>query len=146
MIKILVEKKEKVNSWQDALKKTGETLYQNGCVKEDFSRACIEREELFPTGIPNSVPVAMPHADASHVRESAISVLVLEQPVNFVQMDNPEKMVECFWVFNLSLDNGNDHLEILKKLMVFIQQSELLTANRLKSSEIIKSVLEEHLV
>ena len=57
----------KAENWEEALKMTGQELFRNGCVVEEFWEKCVEREKEYPTGLTEFCPVAIPHASKDYV-------------------------------------------------------------------------------
>ena len=76
---------QNVHSYQEAIKKAGEALVSSNAVTSKFSQACIDREADFPTGLllPSGRGVAIPHGDSSLVKKSSISILRLDNMVDF---------------------------------------------------------------
>ncbi|MBU5585366.1 PTS sugar transporter subunit IIA, partial [Enterococcus sp. S181_ASV_20] len=53
-------------------------------VHPSYQQAVIERERIFPTGLPTKgINVAIPHTDSIHVKKEGFLVGVLEKPVTF---------------------------------------------------------------
>ena len=106
---------EEVKNWQESISISTQALYSQGYVKEEFSQACINREKIFPTGIPSAVPIAIPHAEGDYVIQESVCVLHLKEPVGFSRMDNPDDSVSVRLVINLAIQNNNQVL-LLKKI------------------------------
>jgi PTS system galactitol-specific IIA component len=102
-------------------------LLDDQIVKPIFLEKVLERESQFPTGLPlREIGAAIPHTDAEHVYENAISIGVLSEPVPFQVMGSPDKSVDVKIVFLLALSNAEKHLTILQKVISFIQNEESL--------------------
>lgn len=112
--------------WEDALRICGGALAAQGCIGADFTQACIERERKFPTGLPTTLPVAIPHAASDAVYQTAVCVLKLDQPVKFYRMDSAEESVDVKLVFNLAIQGHSAHLDFLQKLMGFVTDEQQL--------------------
>ena len=112
---------------EEAIRLTADALYEEGCVNDDFYDACIEREKIYPTGIPSIVPVAIPHADACNVIEKAICILRLKKPVIFHSMENVENELAVSCVFNLAVNEGKDQLKMLQAVIRLARDHEGLT-------------------
>jgi len=115
-----------VQSWNEAIELCCKKLHEEGIVEEAFYHACIEREEVFPTGLPTELGVAIPHADSKHVKEDGICFLRLADQVLFKRLDAPDQSVGVNYVINLATKNPNEHLQILQKVMAFVQDSKRL--------------------
>ena len=111
-------------SWEEALLCTGEELYRRGYVKESFPQACIKREQMFPTGLPSEEPVAIPHADAEHVKKDALCFLRLDEPVTFRRMDDPEQNIETKLIVNMAIGSDGGQVEMLRKLVNILKSKE----------------------
>ncbi len=110
----------------EALMLTFKKLFKEGCVKESFYNGCVEREKVFPTGLCSTVSVAIPHTDAVHVISPAICVLRLENPVNFVRMDDFDNSIDVEYIFNMALESNNDQLEMLQNIIDIVKDSKFL--------------------
>lgn len=66
------------------LREMGNVLVEKGWVKDTYPGAVIEREKVFPTGLPmEAMGVAIPHTDAIHVNKKAVFCGILDKPVDF---------------------------------------------------------------
>ena len=95
-----------------------------GHVHSTFLQGLLTRESRFPTGLPISGGVAIPHTDPEHVRTSAISVATLAAPVEFGAMAGDGDEVPVRLVIMLALQGSSDHLGVLQKLMKSLQDAE----------------------
>lgn len=111
---------------KDAIAKCAQALHEAGIVGEQFGQKCIDREKDYPTGLPTETPVAIPHCSDDSVKENAICVLLLDNPVQFRRMDDDEETIMAQMVFNLAVTDPEEHLEALKNLMAFLTNEELL--------------------
>lgn len=130
---IITRGDENICSWKDALKCTGEALYEKSFVKDTFVDGCIKREEMFPTGLPCEEPVAIPHADAEYVLKDAICFLILKKPIAFRRMDNTEENISTRLVVNMAISASGSQVEMLMKLM-----------NILKSKNDVLKIINEY--
>ncbi|WP_459502482.1 PTS sugar transporter subunit IIA [Bacillus sp. C1] len=131
-------------TFKEILEKVSTDLLIQGFVKETFSQAVLEREMHHPTGLPTgNIGVAIPHTDSSHIIQPVISVITLESSIPFTLMGNLEKETTNVQVlFLLALQDGRQHIQILKEIMKLIQhpqQLQQLTAASTKL-EIINSI------
>lgn len=109
------------------LKQMAGILFEKGYVKDSYSQAIVEREELFSTGLPGAGGgVAIPHTDAPHVNQSAILVGILKEPVTFQMMGNHEEKIPVNICFMLALKESNVHIQVLSSLMELIQDEDLM--------------------
>ena len=113
-------------NWEDALSICGNELLKNKCIGQDFTRACVEREKSYPTGLPTAIPVAIPHAASDEVYKTAVCILKLDKPVKFYRMDSSEEAVEVKIVFNLAIRGSDAHIDFLQKLIGFVMDEKQL--------------------
>lgn len=110
------------SDYKEVLQIMGGILLEKGYVKDYYTDALLEREELSPTGLPvEPVSIAIPHTDPCHVIQPCVIVLKLKQPVRFKEMANPEHMVDAAWIFGLVFDDGNKQLPLLASVIELAQ-------------------------
>lgn len=115
--------------WEDAFEKLADRLLQQGYVKNSYVSAVKERERKFPTGLSTgAVNVAIPHTDTEHVRQAALAVGVLDKPVAFCSMENPQQTVAVSLIFMLALRNAHEQPVFLQKFASLFQDEALLRA------------------
>ncbi|RLP07651.1 PTS sugar transporter subunit IIA [Propionibacterium australiense] len=116
---------------QDVFDQLGGALLADGRVKDDYITALTEREDGYPTGLPVSGGVAIPHTDASHVNQDTIVIATLARPVTFHEMGgDADHEVEVSTVFMLALASAGEHLKVLQKIVTSIQRPEFLETIR----------------
>lgn len=132
-----------VNTWEEAIYVASQALCKTGFVKESFFKACVEREKLFPTGLPTRIPVAIPHTDPGHVTVPAICILRLKRPVAFVSMEDGDECVHAEYVFNMALQQAEDQVPMIQTIIETVQNSSLLEELKtLTLDEIYKLIVE----
>ncbi|HAM62456.1 MAG: hypothetical protein A2Y20_03775 [Firmicutes bacterium GWF2_51_9] len=115
------------NTVTEVLTRLSDRLIAEGYVKESFTRAILERETEFSTGLPGlGRGVAIPHADPEHVNASVIAVGILRHPVQFKMMGNHDETIDVEVVFMLALKESHSHMSVLQSLMDVIQNESLL--------------------
>lgn len=112
----------------EAIKLLVESMVQAGAVALAFLDDVLAREEAFPTGLPTQpIPVAIPHADPTHVLRSAVAVGILDTPVAFHQMGmDGGATLEVPIVFVLAIKEKEKQVEMLQELISAIQDATLL--------------------
>lgn len=111
----------------DVLSIMANHLHDLGYVKDSFSQAVKDREVAFATGLPTeSYGLAIPHADIEHVNKAAICISTLNNPVDFRMMSNHDQIIKTSIVVMLALKEGHQHMELLSKLIMFIQNPKIL--------------------
>lgn len=124
----LILVKETVKDREEIIRKLGGLLYDNSFVKDSYTKAVLERESVFPTGIATSVTgVAIPHTDSIHVNRSAIAIATLERPIVFEAMGYPEKSINNVrLVMMLAIQDPKKVMEVIRQIMkIFTTESIL---------------------
>lgn len=142
--KYLVIRGKAVNA-EEAIRLCGSTLYKAGIVSKEFGERCVEREKHFPTGLPTKIPTAIPHAKAEGIVQNAICFLKLDHPVTFRRLDDDTEEVQTDMIFNLAIKDPNEHLGVLQKMMVFLNDPEVLLECRNLSDKETIDYLEKQL-
>lgn len=107
---------------EDVITLLAQRLKQQGYVKDSFLDAILAREQVYPTGLPlKSFGVAIPHTDVIHVEKPSMAVAVLQNPVRFQMMGNPETDVMAEIVFVLAVKDPNEQIVMLERLMNLFQ-------------------------
>ncbi len=135
------------NSAEEAIAQLGARLEAAGRVKASWAQAAIEREKTFATGLPTpEVGVAIPHTDVDHVLQEAIAVGVLQEPVAFGEMGNPDNTVPVKIVCALAVAQSELLVTLLQQLVEMFQNPGVLTAiaNAQTPSEIVE-LFEHHI-
>ncbi len=149
--KVLIEEdlvflEPEVKNKEEVIRLLGEKLKEKGYVKEDFIKGVLEREEIFPTGLPFEIPVALPHTDAKYCNKTAFAIAILKEPIKFREMGDPEKELDVRIVVLLSLDDPKSQVKWLKTLINVFQNTELLKRvteckNRTEAWKLLKGAL-----
>jgi PTS system galactitol-specific IIA component len=129
---------------EEALRMTGMTLYENGCVVEEFWEKCAEREREFPTGLTEFCPVAIPHASKDYVLKQAICALKLDEPVMFRSMADWDQDIEVRYVLNLALLDDSEHIKIVTRVIRSLKDQDFLKKMDDCSEEELKVLLDEY--
>ena len=100
---------------EDLLSRLSDILYEKGYENESFKQAILEREKVFPTGLPTlGVKVALPHTDTEHVIKPAILISTLKEPVVFKEMGNGVNDIDVGIVFLLAVKNPAYQVKLLQ--------------------------------
>lgn len=103
-------------------------LVSKGYVTSEFEQALNTREQSFPTGLPTTPAVAIPHTDGQFVQEDTILCIVNTIEIEFNEMGGDETDVVFPKVlFMLVLKEGQTHLIQLQNLIEKIQGGELVS-------------------
>lgn len=125
----------------EAIEALGHLLYEGGAVKDTFIGAVLEREKVYPTGLPAAAfDIAIPHTDSVHVNSPAIAVGVLKKPVEFMQMGSTDIILNAELMIMLAIDDPHEQLSLLTKLMSLFQNETLL--KEIKNADSEQSIYE----
>ena len=107
------------------------SLEDLGYVRSTFEDALLEREKVFPTGLPTQpLGVAIPHTDAEHVISDAIAVGILNEPVQFEEMgtEGGTSFVDVSIITMLAISNPKQMVPLLSELATCYQDEAFLNA------------------
>lgn len=111
----------------DILSFLAERLVESGYVKDSYKEGILKRESVYPTGLfTGSVNVAVPHTDSVHVKEDAVAVGVLSQPILFKAMEDSQKDVAVSIVLMLALKEAHGQVKMLQKILALVKEQETL--------------------
>jgi PTS system galactitol-specific IIA component len=80
---------------EEALNIMANFLLSRAYVKDTFPAAILERERLYPSGLPmEGHKIAIPHTDAEHVNQSVILFARLAMPLEFASMGDPDEKLQ----------------------------------------------------
>jgi PTS system galactitol-specific IIA component len=111
---------------EEVLSALSQKLSQMDLVTTDFQTHLLEREELFPTGLLASIPLALCHTEAQYVKRGAMCAASLLHPVEFHEMGNPDGVVNAEIVFLLALNDPKEQVPWLKKMASIFKNEEAL--------------------
>lgn len=109
--------------WQDAVRKSGTILVNNGYVTEEYVDAMIQTVKTFGPYIVVAPGLAMPHArSSSGVIKSGISIMTLSGPVEFGNESNdPVRLL-----IGLAGSNDDLHLKIIQTIATIFEDENML--------------------
>lgn len=120
-----------VRTSEDAIRLMAGRLQECGYVEEGYAEMVIEREKVFPTGLPGkAMSIAIPHTDPTLVNKPAIGVIVPRESVAFDMMGEPGTKLDVKLIMPLVIKDSDQQIELLKAMMHVIQDSERLTKIR----------------
>ncbi|MEE9513853.1 MAG: PTS sugar transporter subunit IIA [Anaerolineales bacterium] len=123
----LIIKPLEASSSEDAIRILGARLFESGYVRDTYVDAVLEREKVFATGLPTpEIQVAIPHTDIEHVIRPAIAVGVLQDTVEFVEMGNPDGIVNVSIVCMLAVNQSDSLVSLLQNLVGIFQDPAVL--------------------
>lgn len=116
------------NSDKEILANLADKMFEKKLVKDTFKNAVLQREEIFPTGLPvKNYGIAIPHADSVHVYEPSLAVAKLSHPVKFGKMGGEDgETVDVNVVIMLSILDDKDQLPTIMKILdIFADESKI---------------------
>lgn len=108
------------------IRRLASLLEKNGYVKNTFAQAVVDREKIFPTGLPFQIGVAIPHTDAEHVVTNAIALGTLNQPIEFFEMGTNDKKIDVSIICLLAIKDPDMIIKTLRDLIKTFQDEMLL--------------------
>lgn len=125
--KDLVFKNLEFSSNMEVLEFLSTKLYEKGYVKKEYKQAILDREKEYPTGLPSAdIKIAIPHANHDLVNKATLAIGVLNKPVIFKAMDDPDKELSVSIVIMLALNEPHGHIEMLQRIVNLIKNPETL--------------------
>lgn len=125
-----------VDDWQDAVRKAGQLLINDGSITEEYIDGAIENVKELGPYIVITKGIALPHAtNKVGVNRTAMSLITLKNPVNFGNKNNDP--VDT--VFMLATTDSTSHLGALQDLSEFLGDEEFL--NILRYDTTIEKIL-----
>lgn len=115
---------------EDVLRALAALLFEDGSVKDTFFQAMLDRERLYPTGLPiDGIKVAIPHAEVEHVNYSAFAIATLPEPVKFGEMGAaPDSLLDVQIVMMLANADPEEQVKTLRKMVDLFDEPESLDA------------------
>jgi PTS system galactitol-specific IIA component len=138
---------EVISNKEEIITKLGGLLFQNGFVKDTYTKAVLDREIVYPTGLKARVTgVAVPHTDTIHVIKPAVAIATLKEPVVFHGMGAPETEVEVSIVLMLAIHDPQEVVNVLRKIIFVIEDDAALQKILAAVDKVeIKNTLKAHI-
>lgn len=132
---------------EEVIEKLGNILLKEGVVKDTFIKKVLEREKVFPTGLPTEpVKIAIPHTDAEHCNASAIAVATLSKPIKFGLMGDDSKTIDVQIVFLLAINRKEEQCTFLSNFSQFICSADTISKIiNAKDTKVVEKILREKL-
>ncbi|MFZ7132267.1 MAG: PTS sugar transporter subunit IIA [Eubacteriales bacterium] len=128
-----------------ALEDLCKPLVEDKVIKKEYVDAVIEREKIWPTGLPTQpIGVAIPHADGKNlVNKSSLAIAVLKEPILFNEAGgSDDKKINVKVIFLISMDSSEGQIAILQALnRLFLDKEYLSKMGCAKSSKEVIGIL-----
>lgn len=142
----LVEIKAEHGSSEEVIRHLFEKLYSFRYVKESYLEAVLDREKVYPTGLPLAkMCVAIPHTDSEHVLKPSVAISILDKPITFSMMGSPNTKIEVEIVLMLAISNPQNQILMLQRLMDVFQNEQLMEAikNAKQEEEVVNLLINQ---
>ncbi|MGJ3508681.1 PTS sugar transporter subunit IIA [Enemella sp. A6] len=135
-------------SRDELLQTLGKAVIDAGYARDDYVTGLQEREAEFPTGLPISGGVAIPHTSAEYAKGDTIAVATLVDPVTFHEMGGDEDSeVETHTVFLLVFSDPSEHVTLLSRLVKLLQdQAFVNTVREAPDAATLTRILSDHIL
>jgi galactitol PTS system EIIA component len=111
----------------DVIERLAGCMHAQDLVSDDYGQQTLAREAKHPTGLPTTpFCIAFPHADAVGVKQSALALAILREPVIFKNMADPDEDLEVHLVLMLANKAPEEQIQTLRNLAVLFGQPEKL--------------------
>ena len=129
---------------KEVIEKLSKILLEKNLVKSNYKDEVLKREDNFPTGLNSGyIRFAIPHTEAKFVNKTAMAVAVLKDTVSFNKMENKNENLDVKLVFLLAVNDPNNQVKVLQKLMGGMQNKELVdTIINSRSKEEILDIID----
>ena len=139
----LVEVNIEAGNQEEVIRNLSGKLDNSGYVEKGFVEAVLAREKQYPTGLPTKIPVALCHVEAEYVKQTAMAVATLKNPVEFHDMGNPENVLNVEIVFLLTILDPKKQVFYLRKMMDLFKDETLPGLKNATTRQEVVSLLNE---
>ncbi|MDT6981473.1 PTS sugar transporter subunit IIA [Levilactobacillus zymae] len=128
------------SGWEDAIQKAAQPLVDEKHITDDYVQSMIESVKKLGPYIVIAPGLALGHARPSAaVKQTSFSVATLKEPVEFGNEQNdPVDLVVI-----LASINSNDHLDLMRKVVNFLNKADNLKFLRRAATETDKVTIVE---
>lgn len=113
----------------EALRRMADTLVEKGYCKPEYTDAILEREYAHPSALPMpGKKIAIPHTDATYVKNSALLFARLKSPVTFSSMGDPDQKLQVSMISMFALKEKKRIGDLLETLINVYQDEAVLDA------------------
>lgn len=114
--------RKKAENWQEAIRRAGELLLENGDIEEKYIDNMIDSVHELGPYIVLTKGFALAHAAPSAVvKRTGISLINLEKPVDFGSSNDPVSVVMC-----MACVDKQSHIEHLQKLAMKLMEEGMI--------------------
>jgi PTS system galactitol-specific IIA component len=123
-------------------------LVQHDAVESNYGEETFARELKHPTGLPTKpFAIAFPHAEAEGVFQSSLAVAILKDPVEFLNMGDPDETLQVELVFLLANKEPEEQVQALRQLaLIFSDPEKLIKLREMQSAQLAAEWLRAELL
>ena len=120
---------DRVDSWQEAVKLSCESLAETGFVSPDYYKQIVDCIEKYGPYVVFDHYVAMPHSQegAEGANQTAVGFMRVKEDVDFGKDEDGEQKIARLF-FTLAAKDPNEHLDNMQQLMAIFTNEPLLDA------------------
>ena len=120
---------DRVDSWQEAVKLSCESLAKTGFVSENYYQQIVDCIEKYGPYVVFEHYVAMPHSQegAEGAHKTAVGFMRVKEDVDFGKDEDGEQKIARLF-FTLAAKDPNEHLDNMQQLMAIFTNEPLLDA------------------
>ena len=127
---------------ESVLTELSEYVIDKNLATKDHTKAILEREAVYPTGIQACTGIAIPHTDSEYTKNAAVVVAILDKPSKFKTMGGSGE-VDVEIVFMLLVDKPENQVKVLGTLVDLIQNENDINKLKSKGDEALKLLSEK---
>ena len=126
----LIQTKERVNNWQEAIEIAAQPLLSKGYIETSYIDAMVDSVNRLGAYIVLAPHVAVPHASPEKgVKRLGMSLLRLNEPVDFnLDSEDYDDDRQVQLVFVLAAIDSSAHLKALQQLVMILDDEETIQA------------------
>ena len=120
---------DKVDSWQEAVRLSAESLVETGYVSENYYQQIVDCITKYGPYVVFEHYVAMPHSQegAEGAYKTGVGFLRVKEDVDFGKDEDGEQKIARLF-FTLAAKDPNEHLDNMQQLMAIFTNEPLLDA------------------
>ena len=120
---------DSVDSWQEAVKLSTESMVRTGYVSEDYYQQIVDCITKYGPYVVYDHYVAMPHSQegANGAKKTSVGFMRVKQDVDFGKDEDGEQKIARLF-FTLAAVDPDEHLDNMQQLMAIFTNEPLLDA------------------
>jgi transcriptional antiterminator/mannitol/fructose-specific phosphotransferase system IIA component (Ntr-type) len=128
-----------INSWEEAIKFSGNILYKNGYVEKEYSFEMVNIIKKHGPYMIVAKNLAIPHTNKKYVRKTGMSLLTLNNPVYF------PGNIPVTTILAFSSLHGKEHFNALRSFIDMVKSYEFIgKVEKLNSSKKVIEIIKKY--